>query len=262
MEKRDHTEIKKKGFDRKWWAEKAAKNCTGIGVEKALDKCKKAGIGRDGSIDRGVNQEKELKEANVAYNVLELALKTAKNKCGRSQAETKEGIVKFYMPRIVEAKKKLGDLEKIIQAKVAMSEQEGAKKEALEDLEGLLKPIDDFAIKVFERGKIKISQTLTGLTDALREVEGMKNSSREERQERLDELIRDAEYVIMTKEINRLRSIFDSLNERFKKIARKYPAQKDRLLHTKGRLSGILSPLVNLEAKEKDVEARRAKIKA
>lgn len=262
MERRDHTEIKKKGFDRKWWAVNAAKSCRGIGVEKALDKCKKAGIGRDGLTDRGVTQEKELKDANGAYNALELALKTAKNKCGRSQAETKEGIVKFYLPRIVEAKNKLGDLEKILQKNVEMSAKEGAKKEAVEDLEALLKPIDDFATKVFERERAKVSYTLTDLADALREVEGMKGSSREERRERLDELIRDAEYMIVTKEIRRLRSIFTSLNGRFKKIARNHPTQKSRLLNTKGRLSNISLPLVKLEAEEKSVKARVAKIKA
>ena len=262
MERRDHNEIRKKGFDRKWWAEKAAKNCTGIGVEKALDKCKKAGIGPDGFIGNGVTQEKQFKEANVAYDALEAALKTARSKCGRPQAETKESIVKFYLPRIEDGKKKLEDLEKTVQAKIATSGEEKAKKEALEDLEGLLKPIDDFATKVFEREQDKISSTLMGLAEAVREVEEMKSASREERQERLDELIRDAEYLVMTKELRRLRAIFDSLNERFKKIARKHPTQKDRLLSTKGRLSNLSSPLANLEAKEKDVKARRARIKA
>jgi len=262
MERRDHNEVRKKGFDRKWWAAKAAKNCTGIGVEKALDKCRKAGIGRDGFVDNGVTQEKQFKEANAAYNALEAALKTARSKCGRAQAETKESIVKFYLPRIDDAKKKLDDLEKTVQAKAATSGEEKVKKEALEDLEGLLKPIDDFTTKVFEREENKISSTLTGLVDAVREVEGMKSSSHEERVERLDELIRDAEYLVMTKELRRLRAITDSLNERFKKIARKYPTQKDRLLDTKNRLSKISSPLVNLEAQEKDVKARRARIKA
>ena len=90
----------------------------------------------------------------------------------------------------------------------------------------------------------------------------MKGSSREERLDRLDELVRDAEVLIMTKQIRRLRSIFTSLNERFKKIVRKHPTQKDRLLGTKGRLSGISSPLAKLEADEKNVNARMAKIKA
>lgn len=263
MERRDHNEIRKKGFDRKWWVAKAAKNCTGIGVEKALDKCKKAGIGRDGFLDNGATQEKQFKDANAAYDALEAALKTARSKCGKAQDETKQGIAKFYLPRIADAKKKLDDAEKtIVQAKAAASGEEKAKKEALEDLEGLLKPIDDFTTKVFEREENKINSTLTGLVDAVREVEGMKSASREERQERLDELIRDAEYLVMTKELRRLRAIFDSLNERFKKIARKHPTQKDRLLDTKNRLSKISSPLVNLEAQEKDVKARRARIKA
>lgn len=263
MERRDHNEIRKKGFDRKWWVEKAAKNCMGIGVEKALDKCKKAGIGRDGFLDNGATQEKQFKEANAAYDALEAALKTARSKCGKAQDETKQGIAKFYLPRIADAKKKLDDAEKtIVQAKAAASGEEKAKKEALEDLEGLLKPIDDFATKVFEREEGKINSTLMGLVDAVREVEGMKSSSHEERVERLDELIRDAEYLVMTKELRRLRAIFDSLNERFKKIARKHPTQKDRLLSSKGRLSSLSSPLASLEAKEKDVKARRARIKA
>ncbi len=36
MDKNFFKEIKTKGFHKKWWADNAAKNCRGIGVEKAI----------------------------------------------------------------------------------------------------------------------------------------------------------------------------------------------------------------------------------
>ena len=106
MKKSDFKEIKNKGFHKKWWEEKAAGNCKGIGVEKALELCMKSYITRDG-LPAGVTDRKQAETAAKAYDGLVKQLNNEKSKCGKFQAETKEAIVKHFLPQILAGRAQL-----------------------------------------------------------------------------------------------------------------------------------------------------------
>ena len=113
MKKSDFGDIYKKGFDKKWWKKKAAMNCRGVGVEKALDQCNKASMGINGVIEyTDVNEAVFWYDANTALKFLESNLKKARSKCGKSQAETKQAIDEYYLPRIQKNKIVLKKAEK------------------------------------------------------------------------------------------------------------------------------------------------------
>lgn len=99
-------DIKTKSFHKKWWAENAAKNCRGIGVEKAPDNCSKDSIGRDG-LPNAVTDRKQADTASKSDDTLVKELNGAKSKCGKFQAETKTGIEKHFLPQIVVGRKQL-----------------------------------------------------------------------------------------------------------------------------------------------------------
>ena len=90
---------------------------------------------------------------------------------------------------------------------------------------------------------------------------------------RLNQLLRQSDYEFMTKEIRRLRTRFNAVNERFLKIERKYKTQdpnterelafypmQKRLSRTKGKLWDILIPLEYLEYEANYIKGSIAEI--
>lgn len=236
MEKNDFKEICAKGFDSKWWAVKAAKNCRGIGVERALDDCRKALIGKDG-LPTKVTDGKRINAQKGAYLNLEKALKNATKKCGVFQKNTEKGI-KLYLFQIKAGKRKLDEIQDKIQHEIERHrklKERGEKPP--EALEIQLKPIDDFARLTLKR-LLKIGHKRTALTGPLIDIEDLKGATREEKEAELNTVLPQ-----MNRRMKKFFSVLAKMEaeyrpqeKKFKAIVKRYPGQKKTWGGTQGRM--------------------------
>lgn len=238
-----YTEIRTKGFDSKWWKTKAARNCRGIGVENALDKCTKALIGKNGLVKEGdIKNMRQFNDANKAYHILDLNLNTAKKKCGVYQAQTKEGIEKYYLPRIVEAQKYLRDSYEVIKARDEKTDEFKALMWEKADLEIELKYIKKIAKKV-DQGRQKINKRTSALDDAVEK--GVWEGP--DRGKKLNRLYADAKFEGMEEETERLQKILGELDKKLKITKQKYFQHRKMIKPTEDVLAVLGKVLSTIE---------------
>ena len=229
MKKSDFSEIKKKGFHPKWWAKKRALKCRGSNVGKELKRCNDRGIGTDGLLLKGdFKQREQYLVARTAYRRLELVLNGAKSRCGKSEAETKEGIVKYYLPRIVEGLKKLEDREAKFIAKRSWSEENITTMKETAALEVELKSMKKIADKI-EADQMKLSNKLVDpLGRAVAKVSKDSKGSdpvKYDVLEPLQKICYDGQ-----KKIGRLNAAYDLLKKKKKKLEGKYNAKTHKAM--------------------------------
>ncbi len=249
MKESDFTEIHTKGFDKKWWKKKAAMKCRGIGVEKALDRCKSARVGSNGLITYGdVEAQDWWDETNKALKFLELNLKKASSKCGKSQAETKKGIDRYYLPRIQENKKVLQEAKKDL----LEQSKNDAKFKKIKAFEEISKNAHKFQIKKFEK--------LPDLEILIGELEKSKNPKRVEV---LGKLLEKTKFVTMQKDYITCKKTADQLSKKFKDIKSKYgkiTELKSGLKYAEEELFTLTFPLSNIKSSLNNIAKAAKKI--
>ena len=259
MDKNDIKDISKKGFDSDWWGKKAAKDCRGIGVEKALKNCRKALIGRDG-LPTKVTDFEQLVAATAAYNDLEKELKKAKTKCGMLQKDTKKGIEKHFLPRITEGRRALN--EKLDEIERLRDKKEDKKKKSKEDegfekeMKKMLQPIVYYITKVLPNRSRVLANDIVHADSAIDELIERKVGGRAELRAELDKIIGSNgiyNYNNIVKEEKKQRKELDKYNGIIKELGKDYPSKKKSWMKIEDAIDERMMMHDNLEDLRKDL---------
>lgn len=228
--------ISVKGFTKKWWQAHRAMACKGSGVGKALDACASAGIAPNG-LPANVKGLPAVKSARQAYTKLHAALKTAKGKCGKLQAETAKGIG-VYIKQTQRGERQLDHIEKVAQDE--LKKQEQGEKVALEAFKSI-KIISDTSAKITPELE-KTIKSIEGTLDGIKDLLGQNIVDFKEKKSKLMAIIKHTGFQEAGKKNEKLQKTVESLKVTYKKLPLKEPSLKKQI----SECSNVLKVTVSL----------------